>query len=67
MSIYYLSACKDCEEKVMWSKVTQEQAKKWHNNFHKGHSTIFGHDLDDNFYDSICKYKDLGIKNGIDE
>jgi hypothetical protein len=64
MAIYYLSACHDCKEKVIWSKVSQEQAEMWHINFHNDHNTVFGHDLDDEFYDSIWKYKDLGIQDG---
>lgn len=64
MSIYYLSACHDCKEQVMWSKVTKEQAKLWHGNFHKGHKTEFSSDHDDDFWDSIRGYKDLGIKDG---
>ena len=62
-----MSACHECKEKVMWSKVTEECALKWHENFHKGHNTVFGHDLDDDFYDSIWKYKDLGIQDGNTE
>jgi hypothetical protein len=67
MAIYYLSACHECKEKVMWSKVSEEQAKKWHETFHKEHKTAFGNDLDDDFYESIWKYDDLGIQDGVDE
>lgn len=64
MVVYYISACLKCVERVMWSKVTENQARKWHENFHKGHETVFGNDEDDDFYDSIFEYKDLGIQDG---
>lgn len=66
MAIYYLSACRECEERVMWTKVTKQQAEKWHSNFHRGHDTVFGHDLDDDFSDLIWEYEDLGIQDGIE-
>lgn len=67
MATYYISACHDCKERVMWTKVTEEQGLKWHKGFHKGHRTVFGNDLDDDFYDAIWKYKDLGIQDGVTE
>lgn len=64
MAVYYISACHDCKEKVMWLKTSKEQAEKWHENFHKNHNKELGHDLDDDFYDSVSTYKNLGIKDG---
>ena len=67
MSVYYISACHDCKTTVMWSKVTEQLAQQWHNNYHRGHCTEFGHDEDDEFYyDRTSGYKDEGIADGDD-
>lgn len=54
----------------MWSKCPIETAEYWHNEFeskfHKGHNIELGHDLDDDFYYSLSRYKDLGIKDGVE-
>lgn len=62
MSLYYISACHDCKEWVMWAKATEKTCKEWHDEFHAGHDKEFGHDYDDEFYDKVWKYKDLGIQ-----
>ena len=62
MAIYYISACHDCKEKIMWAKCTLETAKKLNSNFHKGHNTELSDDYDESFYDITFKYKHLGIK-----
>jgi hypothetical protein len=63
MSIYYMSACHDCKEWVMWAKCPESQAEKWHKDFHRGHRTELSNDYDDEFYDKlISDYKKLGIQ-----
>lgn len=70
MAIYYISACHDCKEKVMWAKCPIETAEIYHEEFenilHKGHNVELGHDMDDNFYFGLTGYGDLGIKDGIE-
>jgi hypothetical protein len=65
MATYYLSACHDCKEQVMWDKCPREQGEEWHKEyteaFHKGHNTQFDSDYNDEFYDKIFRYMDLGV------
>lgn len=64
MGVYYISACHDCNECVMWAKCTREAAEDWHKAFHPGHNTQLSSDYDDDFYDAIRRYRDLGIRDG---
>lgn len=64
MSVYYISSCHDCQERVMWIKVERWKAEEWHEYFHKGHNTEFGDDFQDEFYDRVWTYENLGIKEG---
>ena len=64
MGVYYISACHDCKEHVMWDKCTREAAEEWHKMFHPGHNTQLSGDYDDDFYDTIRGYSDLGIRDG---
>jgi len=67
MSTYYLSACHDCKERVMWNKCPEEQGEKWHDKYvetsHKGHNTQFDSDYNDDFYDQILNYTMLRISD----
>lgn len=63
MGVYYISACHDCKERVMWLKCPKETAENWHEEFHKGHEAELGIDEDDEFYDRIWEYKDLGVQS----
>jgi hypothetical protein len=33
MATYYLSACHDCKEQVMWDKCPREQGEEWHKEY----------------------------------
>ena len=65
MGTYYISVCHNCKEQVMWDKCPKEQGEIWHEeyteNFHKAHNTQFDSDYNDDFYDSIYDYSDLGV------
>lgn len=70
MSVYFISACHKCKEHVMWSKCKRVTAEKWHKDYeeqHKEHKNQvqMSTDNDDEFYDRIYHYKDLGIKDGV--
>lgn len=57
MAVYYFSACHDCKTSMMWEKCPIETAEVLHKDYHAGHNTELGSDMDDDFYGVIWKYE----------